>query len=106
MDYRPEVDISAIEAARAGLRNPQKLWLLAANYDFVDGAPVPRAGKWLREVLRYAQDNLAGTAVGIYLLGQLSEEQLASLASDNTKIPSAPKWSTSIQNHDARHSGI
>jgi hypothetical protein len=79
MDYRPEIDLTAVNAARSLLIDADKLWLLVGNYDLVDGVPKPRSGKWLSKVIAFAQDVRRDRGVGVYLYGQLSEEQIETL---------------------------
>ena len=79
MDYRPEFDLAAVNAARSRLIDADKIWLLVGNYDLVDGVPESRSGEWLSKVVAFAQDVRKDRGVGVYLYGQLSEEQIESL---------------------------
>jgi Glycosyl hydrolase-like 10/Concanavalin A-like lectin/glucanases superfamily len=80
MDYEPEINLTALNAARSRLADPEKLRLLAGNYDSIDGDPQPRSGKWLSAVLNYAE-RTGQSGIGIYLYGQLSEAQINALQS-------------------------
>jgi hypothetical protein len=83
MDYEPEINLAAVNAARTRLTDPGKLWLLAGNYDSIDGSPQPRSGKWLSRVLNLAERTGQGGGVGVYLYGQLSEAQVTALQSSS-----------------------
>jgi hypothetical protein len=79
MDYRPEVDLTVVNAAHSRLTDPRKLWLLVGNFDTVDGIHEPRSGSWLAKVISFTQNIRRDAGVGVYLYDLLSEEQIESL---------------------------
>jgi len=79
MDYRPVVDIKALNSAATGLKDPSRLRMLVANYDLIDETPVPRSGLWISRVMRYAQDRRHDSGVGVYLYSRLNDEQIRAL---------------------------
>lgn len=81
MDYRSEVDVGGMQAARARLTDPAKLWLLAGNWDFVDGRLQPRSGRWVRRVVDFARSNLRDRGVAFHMYESLSDEQVQALSS-------------------------
>ncbi len=81
MDYRPEIDVAAMQSARARLATPAKLWLLAGNWDFVDGRLQPRSGRWVRGVVDFAQSKLRDRGVALHMYASLSNEQVEALRS-------------------------
>jgi hypothetical protein len=87
MDYRPEIDISAAQAARAQLTDPGKLRLLVSNFDSIDDSPVPRSGKWMAKVIEFARRTRQDTGVGVYLYGLLSDEQIEALRLSSRELP-------------------
>lgn len=80
MDYRPEVDVAAMQAARTRLTDPAKLWLLAGNWDFVDGRLQPRSGRWVRRVVDFARSTLRDRGVALHMYASLSDEQVQALS--------------------------
>ncbi len=89
MDYRPEIDILAVHAARTMLIDQSKLWLLVSNYDLIDNSPEPRTGKWLRKVMDFSQYFERDRGIGVYLYSRLTDEQTDALRFSAAK-PSRP----------------
>lgn len=79
MDYRPEIDIAAVRAARAQLTDPGKLWLLVGNFDSIDEHPESRSGTWLAKVMEFARKSRQSKGIGVYLYGLLDDDQIAEL---------------------------
>jgi len=79
MDYRPEIDIAAVRAARAQMTDPGKLWLLVGNFDSIDEHPESRSGTWLAKVMEFARRSRQEKGIGVYLYGLLDDDQIAEL---------------------------
>jgi hypothetical protein len=91
MDYNREVDITLEQSARSHLTDPSKLWLLVSNYDLIDSSAAPRPGQWIRKVIDFAKVKQRDKGIGVYLYGQLSDEQIAALQSNSRPQHKAPK---------------
>jgi hypothetical protein len=96
MDYRPEVDVGKLMAGRARLLDPDKLWLVFANYDLVDDAAVPRSPLWVSRVMRRASAGDWGRGVGMYLYNQLDDAQVTALGSIAGRAPGAVPRHTEV----------
>jgi uncharacterized lipoprotein YddW (UPF0748 family) len=79
MDYRPEIDIAAVQASRLQLADPGKLWLLVGNFDLIDDHAESRSGIWLAKVMEFARKNPRDRGMGVYLYGLLDDGQIAEL---------------------------
>jgi uncharacterized lipoprotein YddW (UPF0748 family) len=79
MDYGPTINVSLMESIRARLTDPDRLTLLAGNYDMLDGTARPRDAAVLQDLVVRAQQRWPGTGIALYLFGMLSNEQMRSL---------------------------
>jgi uncharacterized lipoprotein YddW (UPF0748 family) len=79
MDYAKKIDGASTNAVRARMKQPDRLTIIAGNYDLVSNGAVPRSGQWLVNTLREIGDRWPRTGAAVYLYNQLSEEQVRAL---------------------------
>jgi len=79
MDYDKSINYSGTEAVRSRLKNPDRLTIIAGNYDLVPEGALPRSGRWLVDTLQGIASRWPQSGVALYLYNQLSDEQVEAL---------------------------
>ena len=92
MDYSERVDFETIDQVRRGLLDPNKLIVLFGNYDKRDTTVVGRPGKLVDNYAAYARRKWVGSGVAFYLYGQLSDDQVETLARGTFLNKALPAW--------------
>jgi hypothetical protein len=92
MDYGQILDVKRIVEARALLRNPNKLIVLIANYNMVDGIAIPRDTEWIDRVSRFVLRQGLGNGVGVYQFNHLVDAQVTAFANGPFRTHLSPKW--------------
>ena len=88
MDYAQNIDYASTDSVRARLKSPDRLTVIAGNYDLVSNGAVPRSGRWLVQTMREMTARWPRSGVALYLYNQLSDEQVEALKRDNRRIQS------------------
>lgn len=79
MDYDKSINGIGTEAVRSRLNNPDRLTVIAGNYDLVQEGALPRSGRWLVDTLHGIASRWPQSGVALYLYNQLSDEQVEAL---------------------------
>jgi hypothetical protein len=96
MHYERNPDTENLDAVHDELDDPSRLILLAANYDEVGHAPVPRDPKALTDLVRLAQVKW-NNGVGIYLYSMLTDDHVVALSKGPFKETARPHWAKKRQ---------
>ena len=95
MDYDKSINGAGTEAVRSRLNNPDRLTIIAGNYDLVREGALPRSGRWLVDTLQGIASRWPQSGVALYLYNQLSDEQVEALKFFDRRRPAndltAPK---------------
>lgn len=89
MDYDKSINGTATEAVRSRLKNPDRLTIIAGNYDLVQEGALPRSGRWLVDTLQAIASRWPQSGVALYLYNQLSDEQVEALRFFDRRRPAA-----------------
>ncbi len=92
MDYNERIAFETIDKVRDDLQNPNRLMVLFGNYDKRDTTVAARPGKLVDNYAEYARRKWPGSGVAFYLYGQLSDEQVETLAKGAFAEKSLPAW--------------
>ena len=76
MDYRKRFDDNAINAVRADLVDPRKLYPLFGNYDRIDNRAVSREGELIEKYVEFVRCKWPGSGVAFYIFNMLSDDQI------------------------------
>ncbi|SPP62991.1 glycoside hydrolase family 10 protein [Nitrospira lenta] len=79
MDYDKSINGPGTEAVRSRLKNPDRLTIIAGNYDLVQDGALPRSGRWLLDTFHGIASRWPQSGVALYLYNQLSDEQVEAL---------------------------
>jgi hypothetical protein len=79
MDYAKKIDSASTEAVRARMTHPDRLTIVAGNYDLVPEGALPRSGQWLVDTVQEIGVRWPRTGAAVYLYNQLSDEQIEAL---------------------------
>lgn len=76
MDYAKKIDHASTAAVRARMVQPDRMTILAGNYDLVSKGAEPRSGQWVVDTFAEIEDRWPRTGTALYLYNQLSDEQI------------------------------
>jgi uncharacterized lipoprotein YddW (UPF0748 family) len=101
MDYHPKINVSATDAVRSRMNDPEALTLLISNMAY--GAdrpgsmkPYPRSGPWMANTISMIRTRWPNTGIAVYFYKYLTDEQIAALKEgpfstlEDTAAPSPP----------------
>lgn len=89
MDYDKSVNVAGTEAVRSRLDKPDRLTIIAGNYDLVREGALPRSGRWLVDTLDGITSRWPQSGVALYLYNQLSDEQIEALKFFDRRRPAS-----------------
>lgn len=96
-DYRPVLDVMAINETRAQMKNPHAFAIMMGNFETDSnkgkGNGYPRDARTVSQLVEQARHHWPGVPLGIYLYNQLSDEQIEALALGPFNQTVAPDWS-------------
>lgn len=80
MDYKKKLSYESAKKIIQSAAKPDRILMLIANYDLVDGHAVPRSGAQMIEYMNFLSVHLNGSeGLGFYLYNQLTDEQVEAM---------------------------
>lgn len=80
MDYKKKLSYGAAKNIIQSAARPERVLMLIANYDLVEGRAVPRSGAQMIEYMNFLAAHLNGIeGLGFYLYNQLTDEQIEAM---------------------------
>jgi len=94
MDYNKKMDYEKADRIYNSLKTKQSFIPLFANYDIINGSAIRRPGNIVNKYVNFSRNKWPRSGFAVYLLHQMSDEQVKSLSNDAFSTPSKTNWPT------------
>ena len=92
MDYRKKIDFDKADRVYRSLKNKKSFIPLFASYDLVNSRAVKRRGDLMAKYVAFSRKKWPEGGYAVYLLHQMSEEQVTSLGKGPFSQPVETSW--------------
>jgi len=92
MDYNTRIDFEKADRVYNSLITKQKFIPLFANYDIINDRAVRRSGKIVNRYVDFSRNKWPESGFALYLLHQMSDEQVKALSTNTLKSPASTNW--------------